>query len=67
MAHATGYYDQSHMIHDFLEIYGMTPEAVYPQVRSSPTFRFSGLLDLASNAPKLETDGSSAHSNVMSR
>jgi AraC-like DNA-binding protein len=52
VAHTTGYYDQSHMIHDFLEIYGMTPEAVYPQVQSSPTFRFSGLLDLSSSAPK---------------
>jgi transcriptional regulator GlxA family with amidase domain len=46
VAHATGYYDQSHMIHDFLELYGMTPDALYPQVRASPTIRFSGLMEL---------------------
>ncbi|HEY0939780.1 MAG TPA: helix-turn-helix transcriptional regulator [Steroidobacter sp.] len=47
VAHAVGYYDQSHMIHDFLELYGMTPETLYPRIRVSPTFRFSGLVDLA--------------------
>jgi AraC-like DNA-binding protein len=50
VAYAVGYYDQSHMIHDFLELYGMTPEALFPQVRNSPTIRFSGLLDLAGAA-----------------
>jgi AraC-like DNA-binding protein len=52
VAHASGYYDQSHMIHDFLELYGMTPEELYPRVHSSPTFRSSGLLDLASAVPE---------------
>jgi AraC-like DNA-binding protein len=47
LAHAAGYYDQSHMIHDFIELYGMTPEALYPRVQISPTIRYSGLLDLA--------------------
>lgn len=51
VAHAVGYYDQSHMIHDFLELYGMTPETLYPQIRVSPTIRFSGLLDLSATAP----------------
>jgi AraC-like DNA-binding protein len=46
VAQAAGYYDQSHMIHDFLELYGMTPDALYPQMRVSPTIRFSGLLAL---------------------
>lgn len=50
VAHAVGYYDQSHMIHDFLELYGMTPETLYPRVRVSPTIRFSGLLDLSAAA-----------------
>lgn len=50
VAHAVGYYDQSHMIHDFLELYGMTPETLYPRVRVSPTIRFSGLLDLSVTA-----------------
>jgi len=52
VAHAVGYYDQSHMIHDFLELYGMTPETLYPQIRVSPTIRFSGLLDLSAVAPR---------------
>jgi transcriptional regulator GlxA family with amidase domain len=47
VAHAAGYYDQSHMIHDFMELYGIAPEALYPRVQVSPTIRFSGLLDLA--------------------
>ena len=51
VAHAAGYYDQSHMIHDFLELYGMTPEQLYPHARTSPTFQFSGLLDLAPAVP----------------
>lgn len=50
VAHTAGYYDQSHMIHDFLELYGMTPETLYPRIRVSPTIRFSGLLDLSAVA-----------------
>ena len=50
VAHVAGYYDQSHMIHDFLELYGMTPEQLYPKIRVSPTIRFSGLLDLSAAA-----------------
>jgi AraC-like DNA-binding protein len=50
VAHAVGYYDQSHMIHDCLELYGMTPETLYPQVHASATIRFSGLLDLSAVA-----------------
>lgn len=46
VAHAVGYYDQSHMIHDFQELYGMAPEALYPKVDASPTIQFSGLLNL---------------------
>jgi AraC-like DNA-binding protein len=52
VAFAAGYYDQSHMIHDFLELYGMAPEALYPQVQNSQTIRFSGLLDLSTSAPR---------------
>lgn len=51
VAQAVGYYDQSHMIHDFLELYGMTPETLYPQIRVSPTIQFSGLLDLSAARP----------------
>ncbi len=51
VAHAVGYYDQSHMIHDFLELYGMTPETLYPQIQVSQTIRFSGLLDLSAAPP----------------
>lgn len=47
VAYASGYYDQSHMIHDFRELYGMSPDAIYPRARSSPTMKFSGLLSLA--------------------
>lgn len=47
VAYGVGYYDQSHMIHDFLELYGMTPEALFPRIQVSPTIRFSGLLDLS--------------------
>ncbi len=46
VAQEMGYYDQSHMIHDFVELYGYSPEALYPQVHASPTIRFSGLLNL---------------------
>ncbi|BBL71225.1 helix-turn-helix transcriptional regulator [Methylogaea oryzae] len=45
-AYAAGYYDQSHLIRDFQELYGMSPDAVYPQMASSVTLRFSGLLNL---------------------
>ncbi len=57
VAHAAGYYDQSHMIHDFMELYGMAPETLYPQIRISPTIRFSGLLDLSAVAPQLASVG----------
>jgi AraC-like DNA-binding protein len=46
VAYAAGYYDQSHMIHDFQELYGMPPESIYPQMESSRTIQFSGLLNL---------------------
>lgn len=47
VACAAGYYDQSHMIHDFQELYGMSPESIYPRMESSKTIQFSGLLNLA--------------------
>lgn len=47
VACAVGYYDQSHMIHDFQELYGMSPESIYPKMQVSQTIRFSGLLDLS--------------------
>ena len=46
VACATGFYDQSHMIKDFLELYGLAPESLYPRMAGSRTFRFSGLLNL---------------------
>jgi AraC-like DNA-binding protein len=46
VAYAVGYYDQSHMINDFQELYGMSPEALYPHIDVSLTIQFSGLLDL---------------------
>ncbi len=46
VAHAAGYYDQSHMIHDFQELYGMPPESLDPQIQASRTIQFSGLLNL---------------------
>lgn len=46
VAYAAGYHDQSHMIHDCRELYGMAPEALYPQMEASRTIRFSGLLNL---------------------
>lgn len=48
IACAAGYYDQSHMIRDFQELYGLSPEALYPPLENSPTIRFSGLLNLSS-------------------
>jgi AraC-like DNA-binding protein len=47
VAYAVGYYDQSHMIHDALELYGMTPDVLYPRVHASATIRFSGLVELS--------------------
>jgi AraC-like DNA-binding protein len=41
-----GYYDQSHLIHDFQELYGMSPESIYPQMEVSQTIHSSGLLNL---------------------
>ncbi|NJD08458.1 MAG: helix-turn-helix transcriptional regulator [Methylococcaceae bacterium] len=42
-----GYYDQSHMIRDFQELYGMSPDTLYPRLEFSSTIGFSGLLDLS--------------------
>lgn len=47
VAYAAGYYDQSHMIHDFQELYGIAPDAIYPQTEASRTIEFSGLLNLS--------------------
>lgn len=47
VAYAVGYYDQSHMIREFQELYGISPESLYPQIQSSPTIQFSGLLNLS--------------------
>jgi AraC-like DNA-binding protein len=46
VAYAAGYYDQSHMINDFQELYGISPDSIYPQMKASPTLQFSGLLNL---------------------
>ncbi|TAK61521.1 helix-turn-helix transcriptional regulator [Methylobacter sp.] len=46
VAHTVGYYDQSHMIRDFQELYGISPESLYPQIDVSQTIQFSGLLNL---------------------
>lgn len=46
VAHDLGYYDQSHLIHDFQALYGYSPDALYPNMLASPTLRFSGLLNL---------------------
>jgi AraC-like DNA-binding protein len=46
VAYAAGYYDQSHMIHDFQALYGMSPESLFPPMEASQTIRFSGLLNL---------------------
>lgn len=46
VACAAGYYDQSHMIRDFVELYGLSPEALYPRLEGCRTIRFSGLLNL---------------------
>ena len=48
VACAAGYYDQSHMIHEFQEFYGITPELLNPQINTSTTIRYSGLLNLQS-------------------
>lgn len=47
VAFEAGYYDQSHMIREFQELYGMSPDSIYPQMESSETLRFSGLLNLS--------------------
>jgi AraC-like DNA-binding protein len=47
VAYAAGYYDQSHLINDFQELYGLSPELLYPQIKTSPTIQFSGLLNLS--------------------
>jgi AraC-like DNA-binding protein len=47
VAYFTGYYDQSHMINDFQEFYGLSPELLYPQIETSKTIQFSGLLNLS--------------------
>lgn len=46
VAHMAGYYDQSHMIHDFHKLYGISPDSLYPQIEASQTIKFSGLLNL---------------------
>jgi AraC-like DNA-binding protein len=46
VAQACGYFDQSHMINEFNELYGISPDELYPRVAKSSTFRFSGLLNL---------------------
>jgi transcriptional regulator GlxA family with amidase domain len=46
VAYNMGYYDQSHFIHDFQELYGLSPDILYPQIISSPTIQVSGLLTL---------------------
>lgn len=46
VAYAAGYHDQSHMIHDFQELYGLSPDVLYPQVAASRTILSSGLLSL---------------------
>jgi AraC-like DNA-binding protein len=47
VAYSSGYYDQSHLINDFQELYGLSPDALYPQIQTSPTIQFSGLLNLS--------------------
>jgi transcriptional regulator GlxA family with amidase domain len=47
VAYSSGYYDQSHMINDFQELYGLSPEVLYPQIQTSKTIQFSGLLNLS--------------------
>lgn len=47
VAYSAGFYDQSHLIHDFQELCGLSPDALYPQLQNSPTIQFSGLLNLS--------------------
>ena len=47
VAYTAGYYDQSHMINDFQELYGLSPDAIYPQMKNSQIIQFSGLLNLS--------------------
>jgi len=46
VAYFTGYYDQSHMINEFQELYGLSPDKLYPQIETSKTIQYSGLLNL---------------------
>ena len=46
VAYASGFYDQSHMINEFQELYGVSPDVIYPQVAQSKIIQFSGLLQL---------------------
>lgn len=46
VAQEMGYFDQSHMIHDFMELYGYSPDTLFPQIRASSTVQCSGLLNL---------------------
>jgi AraC-like DNA-binding protein len=50
VAYTAGYYDQSHMIREFQELYGAPPDAIYPKIAMSQTIRFSGLLNLSPTA-----------------
>ena len=49
-AYAAGYYDQSHMIKDFRQFYGLSPESLFRQLNSSRTIGSSGLLNLSDAA-----------------
>jgi AraC-like DNA-binding protein len=53
VAYSVGFYDQSHLINDFQELYGLSPDSLYPQIKTSQTIQFSGLLNLVS-APFLD-------------
>lgn len=46
VAYAAGYCDQSHLIRDCQALYGLAPDSIYPQMCSSRTIEFSGLLNL---------------------
>lgn len=52
VACAAGYYDQSHMIRDFQDLYGLSPQSLSPQIDVSRTIQFSGLLNLPAIARK---------------
>jgi len=46
IACTAGYYDQSHMIHEFQELCGITPDSLNTQINISSTIRRSGLVNL---------------------